>query len=159
MKRQGLSFTLTLVVIGVVLLMTALTVIVLGNSSIDQSITQAMGYGTDSAIQTECNDIARTIDRVYCDNYVNAAEGVDADGTDMDVCADISKNRQPSHAQTATEVTCDWKAVANQGGAVPALENALSTDAQGELSAIVTVDGDQYNCLDQGYLDTTCPAS
>lgn len=194
MARKGLSFTLTLVVVGVVLLMTALTVVTLGGSSLSNFFGFFEQKGdeaaTDAQIRDACNQLKQRINTQYCDLYVKTSEyrecngwveddrgnrvsedymnettdnpdGMSCTGTDLDGWYDASdcgltndnrlgENQQtalggtadptPAYTQTASNQQCDWQ-------------------NEYENNPVVTVEGDTYNCLDQGYIQSsTCPA-
>lgn len=132
MERRGISFTLTIVVAGVILLMTALSIITLGGSSIQNFFSTISGEQqeavTQAGVREACNDLKVTINREYCNQYVKKD------------CTDPIPTRDPSpHNMTASERSC---ALSNWGG-----------------SYTVTVGGNTYSCMDQGYIaDTVCPA-
>jgi len=79
--KKGLSFTLTLVVVGVILLMTALSVITLGGSSLNQFFETFSGEREEAIQQNEirsaCQDKMQRIDREYCNAYIHSHDYVD----------------------------------------------------------------------------------
>lgn len=187
MERKGLSFTLTLVVVGVVLLMTALTVVTLGGSSLSNFFGFFEQKGDEAATQAEireaCNQLKQRINTQYCDLYVQTAtynecngwvttdtgERAPADymnettnnayctGSQLDQwnedvdCGNTNDNRRGTNQQTAIE-----------GG--PAFERTARNEQcnwqdEYESNPVVTVKGDTYNCLDEGYIQSPeCPA-
>ncbi len=76
MGRRGLSFSLTLVVVGVVLLMTALSLITLSGTSLSEWFDTIMGRQQatvdQAAVERACNDLRDRINREYCEQYVAA---------------------------------------------------------------------------------------
>lgn len=136
MKREGISFTLTIVVAGVILLMTALSIITLGGSSISQFFNTVNDERSDQVqeldVQEACQEKARQIERNYCSNYVNTA------GNTPD-CGNFQSTRTTDYTRTATSAGCDW--TANAG-----------------ISTTVQVQGSTFDCIDEGYLGSTCPA-
>lgn len=178
MKRKGISFTLTLVVIGVVLLMTALTVIVVGGGEISSFIQNLGETRGETEVSQQCNQIAQTIQNRYCDRWAAFTESGDPGSAvgSVDSCREVKTNRDPDHAKKANEMSCDWYAMANNGGSdapginlvtrsggsettEPLLGDVLTwVDSQSSWEPIVTrEDGSQYNCLNQGDIDRTCP--
>lgn len=210
-RRKGISFTLTIVVAGVILLMTALSVITLGGSSISSFFGTAGEQQTEALIENACNDKARQIQQNYCDEYIataqishdetggsgepsgetpcdngeedhptSAEEGCSSNGGGDNAleesddsysisrsvdCSETQPNRKippqdPSpdgagyyedggggayyYERTASEESCDW-----QGNA----EGFVG----GSVDPTVTVEGDEYNCLEEGYLQPSCP--
>lgn len=131
-RRQGISFSLTIVVTGVILLMTALSLITLSGSSIQNffaTITSEQEEVVEDAeIREECQDLANQIDRNYCDQYVT------------ENCNDPQPTRDTdTHTQTGTERGCE-----------------LSRYAGGDFT--VTVQGNEYDCQDEGHIGLRCPA-
>lgn len=151
-EREGLSFTLTLVVIGVILLMTALTVIVLGQTGITETIMSVLDWGGASSVEAACDDLAEDINDNYCDLYVNTNA--------TDACTDTNNRHDTTtgHTQTASEYGCSWegKEELTEGGITSPV---LTEDDDGTMRPIVEVDGETYNCIDQGHMSNTqCPA-
>lgn len=161
MDRHGISFTLTIVVAGVILLMTALSIITLGGSSISQFF-QTVGQEqeeavTQSEVQEACQQKARQLQNGFCSQYV--ATHTVQDGSVQSVtststkCNNAASNRKPvptdpssaedgtyfRDGQTASSAGCDWTAYTG-------------------ISPTVTVQGQTYNCVTEGYLSATCPA-
>lgn len=88
MGRRGLSFSLTLVVIGVVLLITAVTVITMTESGIG-GFFDSIGGETDDTIEDyeieqACNDLRESINTQYCDRYIMTAQYLDGDDENGD---------------------------------------------------------------------------
>lgn len=134
-NRKGVSFTLTIVVTGVILLMTALSIITLGGSSIQSFFTTITGEQQEAIEQSEirdaCNDLARTINQEYCGQYV------------QDDCTDPQATRDPdTHPQTGTESGC----------ALSSYYDAADGDFE------VDIQGNTYDCQTEGYIGTRCPA-
>lgn len=155
-RRNGISFTLTVVVAGVILIMTALSVITLGGSSISSFFSTLGGQQQEQVrqadIQQACQDRVREINRQYCDQYITPADGGDQTSGDGEPpggggapggsgCSSTHPRRQTADDVTATEQGCDWRANTN-------------------LNWEVTVGGSTYNCAERGLVvDTTvCPA-
>ncbi|MFB6294574.1 MAG: hypothetical protein ABEI97_02335 [Candidatus Nanohaloarchaea archaeon] len=118
MRRNGISFTLTIVVAGVILLMTALSIITLGGSSISQFFQTVGGEQEeqvrDADIREACNQLKQEINTNYCDRYVKTAEYSDCNGFTQPQTDDYmnetgdSQGNLPSHCSQAdqwTEIT------------------------------------------------------
>lgn len=75
MNRKGLSFSLTLVIVGVVLLMTALSVITLSGSSLTKWFNTVSGERDatveEGKIRQACSNLAQQINAQYCQKYVS----------------------------------------------------------------------------------------
>lgn len=75
MQRTGLSFSLTMVVAGVVLMMTALSVIALSGSSLGNWFEWAGGQQSSTVeeadIRAACQDLIQQINQDYCQKYVD----------------------------------------------------------------------------------------
>ncbi|MDY6770560.1 MAG: hypothetical protein SV186_01235 [Candidatus Nanohaloarchaea archaeon] len=137
--RKGISFTLTMVVVGVILFITAVSIITLSGGTLQSFFNwagQAQGETQQTAaVREACYNLADDANQEYCQMYVaNADDGYD--------CTSTNPRRQLSgdttYEDTATEAGCKWT---------------------NYKDAIVTVDGSEYNCIDQGYIQTSfCPA-
>lgn len=192
MPRKGLSFTLTLVVVGVVLLMTALTVVTLGGSSLSNFFGFFEQRGdeaaTEAQIQDACNQLKQRINSQYCDLYVKTStynecndwvtnpdgsrdsadymnetspgpdtpdscenpDGYDQWNEDVD-CGLTNDNRLGENQQTALDGDNAYTRTASN--------EQCNWENEYESNPVVTVEGDTYNCLDQGYIQSsTCPA-
>lgn len=160
MKRKGLSFTLTLVVIGVVLLMTALTVIVLGTGGIAKNLNFLGGQSQGGSVAQACADLAQEIDNSYCTNQNIYVNGQDASSAN---CADLNKGRNPpNYVLNPNDANCVFVAAANNGaqfsGGFQPLNNVLTKNDAGNWRPIVTVNNNQYDCIKEGYMTPQCPA-
>jgi len=86
MGRRGLSFSLTLVVVGVILLITAVSVITLTGSGLggffDGIGNQQDQTIDDYRIQQACNDVKDQVNTQYCDQHIQTAEYLDGDDQD-----------------------------------------------------------------------------
>lgn len=131
MRKKGISFSLTMVVVGIILLLTALSVITLSGQSIGGLFDWTKSQKQSAKIEDKCIEQARTTDDNYCSHYIQ-----------NDVCSNHQANRDPAnnYNNTATDEGCDW--VDNYGG----------------WDGKVTVSGDTYNCVSQGIIDKSCPA-
>lgn len=185
--RKGLSFTLTLVVVGVVLLMTALTVVTLGGSSLSNFFGFFQDKGeqaaTDAQIRDACNQLKQRINNQYCDLYVQTASYNECNGwvtTDTgdrdsnDYMNETTNNAYCTGSQLDQwndDVDCtrtnDNRLGTNQRTAVDgndAYERSASNERCNwqnnyESNPTVNVEGDTYNCLDEGYIQSAeCPA-
>lgn len=172
-NRKGISFTLTLVVIGVVLLMTALTVIVLGGANIGGFLERGGEAATEGSVEQACNDLARQISNRYCGQYVHN------DGSTEERCSRVQRQSSVNYQATASSVRCNYITAANgdeTSSAARQLQNVLRNeentvnpetgeigyDINGEGGAdewlpIVTVQGTPHDCVAENYLTPTCP--
>lgn len=185
MARKGLSFTLTLVVVGVVLLMTALTVVTLGGSSLSNFFgffqDQGEQAATDAQIREACNQLAQDIDSEYCGMYFPTAysEGDGWEEADLNGDGSISgpdeeepeegylnesddewREADCSGTPQVDRIVQSWRS-AQDGNAYPQTGDAVSCDwdENSGFQPTVTVEGSTYNCLDRNYIpDTRCPA-
>lgn len=176
--KKGLSFTLTLVVVGVILLMTALSVITLGGSSLNSFFNTA-GQQRDtaeleSAVQQRCNDLMGQIQQNYCSQYIVTSEYSDTDGpayatspqdynnastgsewdTGVQTCATAQAERVPQSYDLATS-TSDRTAYG-----MTASEAGCDWQQFHQPTPTVTYQGQEYSCTGQygNIQDTTCPA-
>jgi len=179
--KKGLSFTLTLVVVGVILLMTALSVITLGGSSLNSFFNTA-GDQRDSAqidaeVRQRCEDLMADIQTNYCSQYVHTATYQDD--------TDLAGTGQAQTIANYDNNTADWESAAlpdcssYQGDRLTRtfdLANRTSRDQRQvyeqtagdagcdwreyyQPTPTVTYQGTQYSCLDRGGVqDTSCPA-
>lgn len=146
-NRKGISFTLTLVVIGVVLLMTALTVIVLGGGSIADFFSQVGESDLEATIQARCGQKANQINSNYCDMYSNSD------------CSDLRANPASGYSDLVrhNDNCGDWvEATDHIGGLLDELPEGVEADRQN--TAVVTIQGDDYDCVQRGYMTPSCPA-
>lgn len=130
MDRPGLSLSLNYMVVGVVVLTVAVTVIGLSTGVIQNVIGVIGGGVSDAQVRAECNSLMQEIDRNYCTKYV------------LPDCTDPQDGRDANHSETASTRDCPVTAYANADG----------------LS--VTVDGEPFDCVDEGYIPPSdaCPA-
>lgn len=121
MGRRGLSFSLTLVVVGVILLITAVSVITLTDQGLGGFFS---GVGDqqdqriqDFEIQQACNDLKDRINTQYCDRYIKTAQYLDGDDADGNPTGDPSySNYQRPNESWARDDYMDhssdtWEAV------------------------------------------------
>ncbi|MDY6766394.1 MAG: hypothetical protein SVW77_03425 [Candidatus Nanohaloarchaea archaeon] len=133
--RVGISFTLTIVITGVILLMTALSIITLGGTSINQFFGQTQSETQDAELQARindrCADLQTQIDNQYCSVYVKPTD-----------CTATAPQRNTTHSVTRSENgDCNWVTAANG------------------FDREVTVEGNTYDCINQGVIsDEFCPA-
>lgn len=147
MKRKGLSFTLTLVVIGVILLMTALTLITLGGASLENIFGWLGGQQDDTELNQQirdaCGEAATAINDRYCEQYVDPS------------CTGQQANPGGDADRTATSRGCDY--AANSGE----YDVTAGTQASWNSGVLeVTVGGGTYSCMEQGQFssNTICSA-
>lgn len=189
--RKGVSFTLTVVVAGVILIMTALSVITLGGSGIQNFFTtigqEQQEQVREADIREACNQLKQEISTNYCQKYVQTATYSDCLGLPRstgaqraDYMNETQDSRETSHCRQLDQ----WESVGDAGCGTDQLSN--NRKAQSQSSALgggayeetasqascnwadnyfgigqgptVTVQGNQYNCLEKGYIDSdTCP--
>lgn len=177
--KKGLSFTLTLVVVGVILLMTALSVITLGGSSLNSFFNTAQGQQDEaeieSAVQQRCEDMMGDIQQNYCSEYIVTAEYRDTDGpshatspqdynnastgsewdTGVQSCATTQSSRVPRSYDLASSSSGERTAYS-----MTASEAGCDWQQFHEPTPTVTYEGQDYSCTGEygNIQDTTCPA-
>lgn len=143
--KKGMSFTLTVVVVGVILMTTALTIITLGGASLGDFFNTVTGTGEqeveDQRVQDACKQVARRIQSRYCDGYYNESSG-----------AVILTRSEPEATQTCNERNCD----VGISGDEFSWDNPNRGNDFDTVDLVVTVDGDEYRCGDYG-LSPACP--
>lgn len=174
--KKGLSFTLTLVVVGVILLMTALSVITLGGSSINQFF-ETIGGEQEQAVQQNaiaeaCREKMERIEREYCSQYVQSATYEDADHAQSEpwnyqdymnnsgdewvdhgsqYCGTTQAQQEPRGYNLAEAGESAWDETASDKGCswVANYENPT-----------VNVEGQTFDCIQEGVVDDgQCPAN
>ncbi len=177
--KKGLSFTLTLVVVGVILLMTALSVITLGGSSINAFFETISGEQDEAvrqnAIAEACREKMDRVDRNYCNYYVKTAtytEGgstsnwfaaysdymneTDDTWTDSRDCGDYQRAQDPRGYSTANDG-------GSGGGSAydrTASEVGCPFTEHTDYTPTVNVQGQTYDCIQEGVIsDARCPAN
>ncbi len=94
------------------------------------------------AVESECErKLAKDINEHYCDLYINTA------GNTPD-CTNVRSNATDDYDTTAREAECNW-----YNDPAGTLDMVME---QGE--PVVTVQGEDYNCLEKGFMEPTCPA-
>lgn len=150
--RKGMSFTLTVVVVGVILMTTALTIITLGGASLGDFFNTITGQGEQQAqerqVQQACDDVIQRIQTRYCDAWVEPGN--------LPTAGDVMQRRSEadSHTATCNEENCPINAA---GGSF----SWTDADRPGEYSSadtFVEVEGNEFDCRDYG-LPPSCPAS
>lgn len=133
--KKGISFTLTIIITAVVLMTAALTLVTLFGSSVGSFFGTVSDTSTDARIKQECSAVLREIDREVCSGYV----APDTDSvSDPD---DISSLRSGDNNMTCDEEECSFEL------------------GDFDISTQVNIDGDTYDCDDEGYIPNECPVS
>lgn len=94
---------------------------------------------SDTGIAAACADIAETIDDEYCTMYV-ATSGGEIDCGEYQIAAD------DTHDVTANAAGCDWR-----------YDPYLKTGVSQEGRPVVVVEGEEYDCNEEGFFDLHCP--
>lgn len=137
-EQKGISFTLTMVVVGVILFITAVSVISLSGGVIQSFFGWGTSAQDESGLEADareaCLELVQDVNRDYCEQYVDPDAG--------DPCGSTQIRQSASHDTTATEQGCNW------------VDNADDYDME------VQVQGSTIDCGEEGYvLDTgICPA-
>ncbi len=148
--RKGISFTLTIIIVGVVLLTAALTLVTIFGSGIGSIFGTATDTGEQAAIRNACNNVVRQIDSQICEAYVGPVGDI----------TDLSRTRNPSagYEDTCNEAGCALAYNDFDQNGDPAIRY-FYRDTSDYISIEVSVDGNEYNCQDQGYLPSSCPVN
>lgn len=138
--RKGISFTLTIIIVAVVLMAGALTLVAMFGAGIGDFFGAITETSTEARVRSDCNRVINNIDNRVCSmTYDESQEEIN--GFD-DVSEEDHLTRVPplSDAETCNQNNCNW-------------ENILGNDF-----AEVEVDGDVYDCQEMGYISgNTCP--
>lgn len=196
MGRKGISFTLTIVVVGVILLMTSLSIITLGGSSLSEFFSV---LSSKQGTTAQCNDVAKKA-QTYCekkivseaevtwtessgDLYYNSTDSYSWGSTTYD-CSDTESGTvltgpsiDASKSDPAQNVFYDLSSAsigdshpASSGGNSStvtasvgyersASENNCDWTEHSPVDNTVTVDGDEIDCIEEGYVNgPSCPA-
>lgn len=140
-----------MVVAIVILILTAVSIITLSGGTIGKFtgwVDGIMGEETQAEqIREKCSGIVETMQDDYCTLYTNQGD-----------CSDVQRNRDDAagYSTTATEEDCNWQD--NSASFTP--DETLTDNADGESRPIVQVEGEQFDCIEEGYIvsDFTCPA-
>lgn len=138
--RKGISFTLTIIIVAVVLMAGALTLVTLFGAGIGDFFGAITDTSTEAQINSACSDIVSEIDRRVCSR---APDDEDA-GQNYNV-DDISEDLKRSFGigeEDCNSNNCDFSGVSEE-----------FNDYE------VTMDGDDYDCQERGYVpsDEECP--
>lgn len=143
-RRNGLSITFGYLIVGVIGLVTFIVVVGGFDLGFSSSVNILSGWGESGSIDTACNQLADRVNDEYCSQYVSD-------------CSDIHHEYDSSqgYTETASDAGCEW-----YGSDVPDAVASHLEAVDGEYRPIVTVDGDTYDCIEEGELprDPTCPA-
>lgn len=146
-RQKGLSITFGYLIVGVIGLVTLMVVVLGFDFGFSSSLNILSGWWESGSVDTECSKLADQIDEAYCTQYVAGA----------DSCGDTHHEYDSSqgYTQTATEAGCEWF-----GSNVPSVVQQYLEEVDGEYRPIVSVEGDTYDCVEQGKIgsDPTCPA-
>jgi len=134
--RKGISFTLTIIITAVVLMTAALTLVTLFGSSVGSFFGAVSDTSTDARIKQECSSVLRQIDREVCSKYVST------DFSGQATPDDVNSLRSGDNNVTCDEAGC-----------------GLNNIDQFGISTEIDIDGDTYDCEDQGYIPNNCPVS
>lgn len=179
--KKGLSFTLTLVVVGVILLMTALSVITLGGSSLNQFFETFSGERDQAIEQNQireaCIEKMERIDREYCGNYIKTADYRDYnpptnDYRDTLISGDAySDYMNHSNDEWQEDIDCgDHQTTQNPRGFDAADNDEFAYDRTAseegcswveayDTDPTVTVQGQTFDCIQEGVVSNArCPA-
>lgn len=150
--RNGLSYSMTIVIVGVILITTAYSVITLSQGGIGTFFEGIGGQQDDRVeayqIRQACKEVREDVEQSYCSEYVETAEYGGSSWTNNVDCSDTQQRRQmkpdnpeqgdKEYGRTATSAQCDWT------------QNYRDSD--------VTVQGNDYNCIEEGFIESSvCP--
>lgn len=141
--KKGMSFTLTVVVVGVILMTTALTIITLGSASLGDFFNTITGQGDQqveqAAVQQACGRVAQRIQTRYCDAYYSSSDDTTT-----------QRRTEPDHTETCNQQGCDVT-----GDPFTWTDEDRGSDYT-SIDITVTVEGNEYNCYDFG-IPPSCP--
>ncbi len=138
--KKGISFTLTIIIVAVVLMAGALTLVTLFGAGVGDFFGAITQTSTEAQLRSRCSTKISTIDREVCSR-------VPEDGNDNPSSLD-ELSRAPILG--GGDSTCD---------ALNCSFSQLVTEGElGDDFYTVTIDGDDYNCQDEGYIiNQNCP--
>lgn len=137
--RKGISFTLTIIITAVVLMTAALTLVTLFGSSIGNFFGTVSGTGVEASIKQRCSSrMQRVSDK--CSEYYNEDEEGEAKFRNF--------RQSPDYTETCNDQSCDIGVEDN--------EITVAGVSTG-ISATVEIQGDEYDCQDEGYISSSCP--
>ncbi|MFB6199331.1 MAG: hypothetical protein ABEJ83_00505 [Candidatus Nanohaloarchaea archaeon] len=182
--RRGISFTLTVVVVGMILILTALSIITLGGSQISQYFNVV---GSEQSAAAACHDVEMAAHN-YCSGYT--AHKVRVNHTDSNGngeydtgdryyvvdeenrCGETSGSRKPgdslsqvyfremgvSDGTSISNPPSDVTGWTTNGYLQTASDSRCDWTQHSPVDETVVVNGDEINCVESGYVrSTTCP--
>lgn len=189
MTQKGLSMTMTMVILGVILLLTALTVITMSGSQLSQYFNV---IGLEQGTASSCHDVAQQA-QAYCNSYIPHQENInwsddDGDGKydtednfkvpeSGDECvskSDVRGQRQPGLSpaekfkdseniewgEEGPEDGFEETGLIKNGYEVTATEKNCKWTDDGGLDPVVVVEGEEKNCIEQGKIrGPRCPVN
>ncbi len=140
--KKGISFTLTIIIVAVVLMAGALTLVTLFGAGVGDFFGAITQTSTEAQLRSQCGRVISTIDREVCSR-------VPEDGDNNPSSLD-ELSRAPilgGGDSTCDAINCDFSSIVDAGDL-------------GEDFYIVTIDGDEYDCQEEGYIvNEECPIS
>lgn len=143
-RRIGVSMTMTMIVIAVMVIAGGAVVSMQGGDVLSL-IGQDTGESElSSAVSHACSDLGGTIDEEYCSWHVQ---------TDPLRCGAVQQLSSQNYGKTATQAGCDWLSQAQSDDAPNSIDDLLT-----EGRPIVTVRGNEYDCVAGNFMTPICPA-
>ncbi len=145
--RKGISFTLTIIIVGVVLLAGALTLITMFTTVLTDNIGVMRGLSHEAQVERRCSNIINDIQGSVCERTIDLDEleedNIENVGSgDIDSSNQLKSTRFIGGGTTCNEVNCFWTNI---------------IDESFDEKMTVTVDGEQYNCANVEFVDNQCP--
>ncbi len=145
--KKGISFTLTVIIVGVVLLAGAITLLTMFRTTLIDNIGVMTGLSHEAQVEHKCNQIIGNIQSSVCERTINIdkleQENIENVGaSDIDDTTQLKSIRFIGSGTTCNDLGCYWT-------------NIIDEDFDEKMT--VTVDGEQYNCANVNFVDNTCP--
>ncbi|MDY6788740.1 MAG: hypothetical protein SVV03_02135 [Candidatus Nanohaloarchaea archaeon] len=173
MSRKGISFTLTIIIVAVLLLTAALTILTIFGSGIS-GISEVFSYSKEARIEKECKDIAREIQDNICDRY--AAGGSERfqvqSNKDTKPAEDKTEKKNgkeevvkegdgdPKAEKTCNDMSCNIGPAASDGVVEYTYYYGAGVSSDSSIDTTITVEGETVNCFADNIIERkVCPVS
>ncbi len=133
--RKGISMTLTIIIVAVVLMVVGLTLVTLFGAGIGDFFDVASDTADQAQIESSCENVRQDISDRICGGYTNA------DGDSFSPSADETHN-----------VSC-----VEAGCSIDYEDGEASFENSDPVDITVQHNGDTFNCQDFIFLPQQCP--
>lgn len=143
-----MSFTLTIIVVAVLLLTAALTLLTIFGSGIS-GITNLFSYSEEAQIEAQCADVAREVQENICDRYSSGGPG------------DVFASQTSQASETCNDIGCNVGNAVNQNGVIQYSYSSGGNTESLTIDTTVEIDGKTVNCFEDenGIEQNVCPIS